>query len=261
MVIESFSNPKYKYLLSLSKSKTRKKDGVFLMEGRPELDLALRCGHQPQMVIYCEAYILWQAIEPMLGNARPQVIALSKALFDSLSYQNVPNNFMCVFPAFSVSLDEMQVNGPTVVLENIEKPGNLGAILRTCDALGVKNLIVTESLVDLFNPNILRNSRGAVFTTQCVFTTNEKALAFLRAHHKSIYCAALSQESTAYNSVRADENTAFVFGSEAKGLSEFWLGHADQCIIIPMLGEVDSLNVSVSVAIILSHHLNQAAQV
>ena len=256
MVIESFSNPKYKYLLSLSKSKTRKKDGVFLMEGRIENDLAIRSGHHPQMVAFSEAYISQDEIEGLIGSARPQFIQLSKSLFDSLSYQHVPNNYICVFPSFSYVLETMSEEGPYVVIEKVEKPGNLGAILRTCDALGIKNIIATESPVDLFNPNILRNSRGAVFTTTCVFTSNEKALEFFGQKECKIYSAALSEKAKDYRKIETLDRNVYVFGSEANGLSEFWLKNSDDNIIIPMNGAVDSLNVSVSVAIILSHHIN-----
>jgi len=255
MVIESFSNPKYKYLLSLSKSKTRKKDGLFLMEGRPELDLAIKSGYEPAMIAFSEAYIQKSEIVALIGEGNTQFIPLSKALFDSLSYQNVPQNFIGVFSSFSSSLEDLQ-EGPMVLLEKVEKPGNLGAILRTCDALGIKNVLVTDSPVDLFNPNILRNSRGALFALKCVFTSNEKALEYFRKRGLKVLSAALSDQSIDYRKASADNNVAYVFGSEANGLSEFWLTNSDENIIIPMQGVVDSLNVSVSVAIILSHHVN-----
>ena len=165
-------------------------------------------------------------------------------------------NFIGVFPAFLNDLAMINDDEPIVVLEKVEKPGNLGAILRTCDALGVKNIIATESPVDLFNPNILRNSRGAIFSTTCVFASNEEVLKFLKRRNSQVYCAALTEGSEDYRKVNLQKNNAYVFGSEAHGLSDFWLSSSDQNIIIPMQGEVDSLNVSVSVAIILSHHFN-----
>jgi len=261
MVIESFSNPKYKYLLSLSKSKTRKKEGVFLMEGKVENELAFRTGHIPKIVVFSEAYTSQEGIQHLYGNTQTQFIQLSKALFDALSYQHVPGNYICVFTSFEYTLEALESDGPFVVLEKIEKPGNLGAILRTCDALGVKNIIATQSPVDLFNPNILRNSRGAVFTTKCVFTSNEDAFSYLKQGGREIYSAALNESSVDYRSTQTKPDAAFVFGSEAFGLSDYWLSHSDQKIIIPMLGVVDSLNVSVSVAIVISHHMNRNIKV
>lgn len=254
MVIEitSHSNPRFKYLKSLSKSRNRKKEGVFLMEGRPELDLALNKGLVPELIVLCESYANEDVILPLLKGQPPSLIKLPKALFDELAYQQVPGNFMALFAAWDTSLEALSGKGHLVVLESVEKPGNLGAILRSCDAFGVQELIVANTEIDLFNPNVLRNSRGAVFSVNCAFCSNEEAADFIERKELRMLAAALSDQACDYRSVAQDTPVALVLGAESKGLSPFWLNRASH-IMIPMRGTVDSLNVSVSCAVMLSH--------
>ncbi|MEQ9188294.1 MAG: TrmH family RNA methyltransferase [Cryomorphaceae bacterium] len=250
--IESFSNARYKWLKGLSKSKNRRKEGLFLMEGRVELELALRRGHQPTLVAFTSSYITRaQLLQFGFDPNHVELVELSKALFDGLAYQQVPGNFIAVFQTFKHVLTKEA--GMLAILESVEKPGNLGAVLRTCDALGIHNLIVTESEIDLFNPNAIRNSRGAIFTVNCCFQSNEEARAHIRSGMKWLLAAALTEDAVDFNSVQRKDNIALVLGAESKGLTEFWLDEADQTVVIPMRGEVDSLNLSVSFAILASH--------
>lgn len=258
--ISSHSNPRIKQLKSLEKSRNRKSQGVFLMEGRPELDHAFALGLKAETVIFCEAYIAQDAVVTILSNQKPELLRLSKNLFDELSYQNTPNNFMAIFKSWEVGFADLNPQEPILVLENVEKPGNLGAILRSCDAAGLKQIIVCESEIDLFNPNVIRNSRGAIFGTKCVFTTNDSALSYLKENHYSLYAAALRPMSKDYRKFDYPKKTALLFGSESDGLSEFWLNQADEHIIIPMRGIGDSLNVSVSVGIIVYELINQLSK-
>jgi len=254
--IESFSNARFKWLKGLAKSRNRRKEGLFLMEGRVELELALRLGHTPRLIAFTSSYIT-QIEFRSFGFDPNEVewIALSKALFDTLAYQQVPGNFIAVFPTFEPALE--QEGGLMAVLEGVEKPGNLGAILRTCDALGIKQVIVTNSEIDLFNPNVIRNSRGAIFTVKCAFFSNEQAKDFLRSSKRSIVAAALTEDAVKYTSLDQTDAMALVMGAESKGLTDFWMLIADQKVVIPMLGAVDSLNLSVSFAILASHMLSR----
>lgn len=254
--IQSHSNPRFKQIKGLLKSRTRKQGDTFLMEGRPELDHALKLGWKPLQVLYCEAYIDLESIESLLDTSRVEVLHLAKALFDDLAYQSVPENFMVVFEKRTIEMSALDPKKPCVLLEGIEKPGNLGAILRTCDALGVDQLIVCESDIDLFNPNVLRNSRGAAFSVKTVFASNEEALTFAQSGGKKILAAALTEEAVDFKKIPVTNGSVYCFGAESKGLSSFWLKHADHHLVIPMRGVVDSLNVSISVAMMLAHFTN-----
>lgn len=251
--ISSHSNARFKYLKSLAKSRNRKTEGLFLAEGRPELDVALARSFVPESIIYCPEYFDRRDIQKLLpAEYQGQWIQLSKPLFDELAYQQVPGNFMALFPAWDTSLFPASTTGPVVVLEHVEKPGNLGAILRTCDALGITHVIVAESDIDLFNPNVIRNSRGAVFTVNCTFGTNDAVWRWLNSAGIKTFAAALTPGAVDYRQATYTMPCAIVLGAESTGLSPFWLERADQQIVIPMLGTVDSLNVSVSCAIILA---------
>lgn len=255
MIIESTSNPKFKFARSLQKSRTRKKEGRFLMEGRPELDHALAAGLTCDFIGFCSAYIGKDEIEQLLEpyKSKPVLFEFSRELFDALTYQHVPGNFFGVFHSFSNDISALDPSEHLLILEQVEKPGNLGAILRTCDALGVKQVLCTETALDLFNPNVLRNARGAVFNVKCVFGSNNETLAFLEEYAYTCFTAALHQDAIDYRSI-SDGTTkkAIILGSESDGLSPFWLNAKHQKIIIPMQGVVDSLNVSVSAAILMS---------
>ena len=139
------------------------------------------------------------------------------------------------------------------MLENLEKPGNLGAVIRTCDALGIKQVLVSNSEIDLFNPNVLRNSRGCIFNVDVVFTSNQEASEYLNQNKVKSLAAVLSPTAKDFKSINNQEIEALIFGAESTGLSSFWLDQEIQHIIIPMNGVADSLNLSVSVAILASH--------
>lgn len=254
--IESFSNPRFKLLKGLSKSRNRKKEERFLVEGRVELELAFANGWIPESVVFTEAYAGENEIRSLMpGGAKNALIQLSKALFDDLAYQQVPGNFLAIFKSRNYSWSDIRGMDVLVVLEHVEKPGNLGAVLRTCDALGIGGVVVTESEIDLYNPNVIRNSRGAVFTTPCVFASNEDAFGHLSRVHQ-VLAAALTDGAVPYTQIAFQKPLALVFGAESTGLSEFWLERAEQHIVIPMKGKVDSLNLSASMAIIGAHVKN-----
>lgn len=261
MTIESHANPKFKYLKRLSKSRNRKKEGYFILEGRPELDFALKQGLVCDSLYYSPAYINEIELAYLLNlneGTQPKVFSLKKELFDELAYQHVPGNLLGVFKAFEHEIEHLDFNGPIVILENIEKPGNLGAIMRTCDALGIHQLVCTNTTMDLFNPNVLRNSRGAVFSVKCCFVENEVIHNQLKTNNYQIIAAAINDEAIPFYKIKKGSRPlAIVFGSESQGLEPYWLNKADACAIIPLKGIVDSLNVSVSVAMIASHFFSE----
>ena len=254
--ISSFQNPRFKYLKSLSKSRTRKKEGVFLIQGHPEVDLLIMSGRKIRQVIYCESYISSDEVRNRAG--KQDYMLLSKPLFDELSYQNTPGNFLLLAEAWRGKMENVKVEDTIVVLEGLEKPGNLGAIIRTCDSVGIKNILLTETEIDFFNPNVLRNSRGGFLSVNAVFCSNEEALELIREQGLTSFATIISDQSTHYKVLEASAKAGIIFGAESKGLGEFWSANADNHISIPMLGVVDSLNLSVSVGMILSHVKHKA---
>jgi TrmH family RNA methyltransferase len=151
---------------------------------------------------------------------------------------------------------ELPENPLIVVLESVEKPGNLGAVLRSADAAGADAVLICDPLTDLWNPNLIRASIGAVFTVPCVACSSAEAIAFLKARGIRILTAQL-QDSSLYYDCDMTVGTALVMGTEATGLTDAWRAAADAHIRIPMLGRLDSLNVSVSAAILLFEAVRQ----
>lgn len=226
------------------------------MEGREELDLAIKSGLKPRLVAFTDSYLDSEYILGTYNHDETEVLQITKAMFDDIAYQSVPENYIAVFDAWSLGLDDLESTNRVVVLDGLEKPGNLGAILRTCSASGIENLIVTESEIDLFNPNVIRNSRGAIFNMNVVYSNNSDVLEYLKSKRFHILCTALDASSKNYKEISMDGTKAFIFGSESKGVSSFWIENSDERIIIPMNNKLDSLNLSVSVGIILFQSLD-----
>ena len=163
---------------------------------------------------------------------------------------------VCLQPKKSLKDIQFSKKPFLVAVESVEKPGNLGAILRTADAVGVDGLIVCDPVTDIYNPNVIRSSLGAIFSVCVVPATKEEALKFFKLNKVTI-CATLPQADKCYSSVDLNVPLALVMGSEEKGLSEFWQKNSDMAVYIPMKGKVDSLNVSVSAAVVLYETIRQ----
>jgi TrmH family RNA methyltransferase len=258
LTIESFSNTRFKFLKSLARSRTRKKEQVYAMEGRLELELAFRLGRVPKQVYFSSAYTLEDEIKDLLPHLEVEVIQLSKALFDDVSFQHVPGNFIAVMPAFENEVPSQFEVDLLPVFERVEKPGNLGAVLRTCDAFGLKEVLFVDTDVDLFNPNVIRNSRGAVFSVTAYFLSGKEARDLLRNGGFELAAAALTPQAKPYHLHKLKGKTALIFGPESTGLSDAWLKESDVQLVIPMMGQVDSLNLSVSFSVMAAHFLRKA---
>jgi TrmH family RNA methyltransferase len=186
------------------------------------------------------------------------VFDTSCSVFDKIAYGDRKDGVVALVEPPELKLSDLNLkeNPLIVVFERVEKPGNLGAVLRTADGAGVDALIVTDALVDPFNPNVIRASLGAAFSVPTVVCTNEEAAAFFRA--KAIATvAAVVQAEDFYDKRDWATPSAIILGSEEKGLSPFWLKNADVTVRIPMLGKVDSLNVSVSAAVMIYEAVRQ----
>lgn len=252
--ISSLQNPRIKHLVRLREDKRqRQADGLMLVEGWDELSLALGSGMRPQAV-FTAPELVTRPIEDVPG----EIITLDRLVFKKLSYRDTPDGWLGVFPIPHRSFDSLQL-GPSpllIVAESVEKPGNLGAILRTADAAGVDAVLVCDPRVDLWNPNVVRASRGALFTVPAIEVDNRTALDWLKANRIQIL-AATPASTTSYLSADMTGGTAIAVGTEDAGLSDFWMSSADLQVLIPMTGKVNSLNVSISTALIVYEALRQ----
>jgi RNA methyltransferase, TrmH family len=254
MDITSLQNPRVKYIVKLRDDKRqRKADHLMLVEGYDEIQLALAAGHKPQTILSAP-----ELASPQIAGVNAESITVSLPVFEKMSYRENPDGWLAVFPIPETSLDGLKLSEISllIVAESIEKPGNLGAILRTADAAHVDALLVCDPRVDVWNPNVVRASRGAVFSVPIVECDNASALEFLKTRKIRIIAATPSAE-VIYSNVDLRGPVAISVGTEDEGLTDFWMSNADVKIKIPMMGMVNSLNVSVSTALILYEAVKQ----
>ncbi len=254
MDIISLQNPKVKYIVKLREDKRqRQRDGLILVEGYDELTLALNSGLKPQSLLTAP-----ELVSRSIDIPNADVTTVSRTVFEKISYRDNPDGWLGIFPTPKTSLDELKLSpSPLVIVaESVEKPGNLGAILRTADAAGVDAVIVCDPRVDLWNPNVIRASRGAVFAVPTVEADSSTVLAWLRSRKMRVLAATPSAE-VLYTDVNLKVPTAIAVGTEDEGLTDFWMQNADIKVKIPMLGRVNSLNVSIATALITYESVRQ----
>ena len=225
---------------------------MFTVEGVREISHCIEAGYKPDCIFFCPDIVS----EETLPQCRH--FALSAGLYAKAAYREGTEGAIGVFQAIEHPLSSLHLkdNPLIAVLESVEKPGNLGAVLRTCDAAGADALIICDPRTDLYNPNLIRASIGAVFTVPTAVCTTTQAITFLKSKGIRILTAQL-QDSSLYYDCPMTKGTAIVMGTEATGLSDKWRQAADAHIRIPMLGKLDSLNVSVSAAILLYEAVRQ----
>ncbi|MDO6737232.1 RNA methyltransferase [Wenyingzhuangia sp. 2_MG-2023] len=251
--ISSVQNGLIKSLVVLSeKSKIRKESQTFIVEGRREVSLVLQGGYQiKQLFFYPELLPADFEIEEFKAE---EYIAVSKEVYEKVAYRGSTEGVLAVVKEKSMSLQELkfETQHPLIlVAEAPEKPGNIGAMLRTADAANVDAVLIANPKTDLYNPNIIRSSVGCLFTTQIATGTTQEILEYLKKQNIATYAAALKEDSELYHQQDYTRATALVVGTEADGLSDEWLKQADKKIIIPMLGKIDSMNVSVAAGILV----------
>jgi TrmH family RNA methyltransferase len=254
MDITSLQNPRVKNIVRLRDDKRhRQQDGLMLVEGFDEISLALAAGHFPRTLLTAP-----ELITRDMTVDSPEAFTVSAEVFRKISYRENPDGWLAVFPVPRSSLDDLKLSeSPLIIVaESIEKPGNLGAMLRTADAAGVDAVIVCDPRVDAYSPNVVRASRGALFTVPVMETNSGQALVFLQRLGIRVLAAAPSAENE-YTRQDLRGPLAVVVGTENEGLSDFWLSQADVKVKIPMSGKVNSLNVSVSTALIIYEALRQ----
>lgn len=259
--INSLQNPRVKQLVKLRDRRPRDEAGVFLIEGYREIRRALEKQVALQEVYFSPEWFLGENEPALLANAEAagaRLFELSKDAFAKVAYRERPDGLLAVAPQWKRQLEDLKLPAEPflLVVEAIEKPGNLGTILRSADAAGCHAVIVCDPVTDIFNPNVVRASTGVLFSVPLVVESSERVLTWLRARHVRTIATTPSAEKL-YTDSDLRGPLAVVMGSEQYGLSEFWLKQADLPVRIPMAGQADSLNVAMATIITLFEAVRQ----
>lgn len=257
MDITSLQNPRVKHIVKLREDKKqRQKDRLILVEGYDELNLALVCGFQPQTLLSAP-----ELVSQSLTVPNAESLTVSRAVFEKISYRDNPDGWLGLFPMPTSNLDSLSLSEQPLVIvaESVEKPGNLGAILRTADAAHVDAVLVCDPRVDVWNPNTIRASRGAVFAVPVVEVKSADALNWLRSRKMRVLAATPSAEAM-YTELNMQGPLAIAVGTEDEGLTDFWMQNSDLRVKIPMMGKVNSLNVSIATALMTYEAVRQRAK-
>jgi len=257
--ITSLQNPKIKNIVKLSKAKERKAQNLFILEGARELSLALSTNYNIKKAFVCYDLFSKTNYPDVLSNIdKNDIIEVTTAVFEKIAYREGSDGIIALVEPKSHALSDLKIKKKPfiIVLESIEKPGNLGAILRTADAAQVDAIIVCDPLTDIYNPNAIRSSVGCLFTVQIATCSSDEALQWLKQSEIKTFAAELNTDNW-YQDVDYTDASAIVMGTEADGLTPFWIKNVDSRIKIPMRGKIDSLNVSTSTAIITFEAMRQ----
>lgn len=262
--ITSPSNPRIKETLALAKHAERSRRRQTVVEGERECRRALDAGIIPHTAFVCPLLIspggevVVEQLRALDQARRTFLVEVTPAVFAKLAYRGDSGGLLLVIPYLNATLDHLTVPDPAfvAVIEGVEKPGNLGAILRTADAAGVHAVIVCEGATDLHNPNVIRASLGALFTVPVVEAPTQAAIDWLRRQAIRII-ATRPDASRKYTDVDYTGPVAIVMGAEATGLGEAWSQAADDQVTIPMAGQIDSLNLATSTALLLYEVVRQ----
>jgi TrmH family RNA methyltransferase len=253
--ISSIQNPLVKELFQLKeKSRLRKKTGRFLIEGKREISLALKGNYEVETILFDPSIMTLESINEMLDPKGFEIVEITSDVYNKLAHRATTEGIIAISKAKELKLSDIKFlsSSPLIlVAEAPEKPGNIGALLRTADAANVDAFLIANPKTDIYNPNIIRASVGCVFTNTIGMGTTEEIIQFLKMNKVNIYCAAFVDDAENYCKQDYKEATAIVLGTEAVGLSQKWLENSHKHIIIPMQGEIDSMNVSVSAGILI----------
>ena len=252
--LSSIQNPTVKRLLLLqSKAKARRTEGGFVMEGLRELEICVSGGYEVKEVYFVPNFVALEDLQKILSTQTDTMfIEITEEVYKKLAYRESTEGVIAFAKAKTTTLADLQLpdNPLILIAEAPEKPGNIGALLRTADAAKVDAVIIANPLTDLYNPNIIRSSVGCVFTNQIASASSDEVIAFLKQKGIAIYSAIL-QEAENYHEQDYTKSTAIVVGTEATGLTDAWRKASTQNIKIPMQGAIDSMNVSVAAGILV----------
>jgi TrmH family RNA methyltransferase len=252
-MITSKSNPKIKNVVKLQKSSERREQNRIIIEGRREIERAVACGFVVDTLFICN-----DILKESVNIAANHVEEVTLEVFEKIAYREGSDGLLAVaIPKYAdLKSFKPKKNPLIIVLETVEKPGNLGAIMRTADAAGVDAVIIADPRTDLYNPNAIRASIGTIFSVPLFASSSEECINWLKENNIKIYCTYL-KASIDYLEADFKQGSAIVMGTEATGISDIWVDAADQNLIIPMNGIADSLNVSVTTAIVVFEAIRQ----
>jgi TrmH family RNA methyltransferase len=262
MHLTSSSNPRIKELLALRDRSARDLHGLFLIEGYREIKRALQAGRPISSLFYCEELFLGENESEIINGCGTERYSCSKQLFERISYRDRPDGLIAVAPQIHLGKKELldflkECKDPLfLVVERVEKPGNLGTMLRTADAAGASGVIVCDQVTDIHNPNVVRASVGTLFAMPIYELSSVEALEILKTHGVAV-AAATPHAEKEFTKAKFNGPLAIAVGSEQYGLSNLWMDQADIQVRIPMLGIADSLNVSAAATLLLYEAVRQ----
>lgn len=250
-LITSHHNPKIKSLIALEKPRERKKQCLFIIEGKKEIGLAIKAGYRIGNLFFCEELIRMEEVME-LGLPEKALLPITRPVFDKIAVRENSGGVIAVAEQKPHLLTHLNLgeNPLLLVLEAVEKPGNLGAILRTADAAGVDAVIVCDPQTDLYNPNVIRSSIGCIFSVQVATASSDETIAWLTELGIGFHGAS-PHASKPYYEQDFTKPSAIVMGTESSGLSEQWITRSQGNVIIPMAGRADSMNVSTAAAVLV----------
>ena len=252
MIIESFQNEKIKNVTKLlTDNRFRKKSGLFVVEGQQENERAQKYNFEPTEFFICESIFKGE-------NPNEKIHFVSEKVYEKIAYRGSSEGIIGIYKSKETELSTFKPkdNSTIIIVEGVEKPGNLGAILRSCEAFGVDALIVTDAKADFYNPNVIRSSVGCLFGMEVFQSENQETLDFLNNNEFRIYTTIMDESSEDLYKRDFTQRSAVLFGTEHSGLSDFWYGKGKNTLI-PMSGSIDSLNLSNAVAITCYEALKQ----
>lgn len=252
MLIESFQNEKIKNVTKLlTDNRFRKKSKIFVVEGQQENERAEQYQYVPVEYFICEN--IFKGKIPA-----GKIHFVSEKVYEKIAYRGTSEGIIGIYQTKEVSLSSFipKDNATVIIVEGVEKPGNLGAILRSCEAFGIDALIVADGKTDFYNPNVIRSSVGCLFGMEVFQAENEETLAFLQQNQFNIYTTLMDESAEDLYKRDFKQRSAVLFGTEHSGLSDFWMGKGKNTLI-PMAGSIDSLNLSNAVAITCYESLRQ----
>ena len=258
-MISSAHNPRIRQLrLLMEKSRTRRDEKLFVIEGVRELEIAIQSGYSMHSLFLCEPILQNSEKTTLFKNRAPVVEAIDPDLYRKIAYRGTTEGVLAIMHERFLQPGDLSVasSALVIVLESVEKPGNLGAVLRTADACRADAVMVCDPLTDLYNPNTIRASLGCLFSVPNITCTSAQAYQWLQDHGIRVVAATCQAEAW-YHQCDYRLPTAFAMGTEDKGLSAFWRERADQEVKIPMRGIIDSLNVSVATAVLCFEAVRQ----
>ena len=260
--ITSLQNEKIKTCVRLRERRERNETQLFLIEGYRELKRALDAGRKIEELYICPDFFLGENEQELIDQANAKTYSCTKEVFSKISYRDRPDGLLAIAPQKHLLLSDLPriltpVKKPFLLIaESIEKPGNLGTILRSCDAAGVHAVIVCDPTTDIHNPNVVRSSVGTLFTLPILEADGDETLAFLKKHHIAI-AAATPHAAAEFTCVDFTVPVAIAVGTEQYGLKSNWMEQADIQVRIPMFGVADSLNVASATTLLLYEVVRQ----